>query len=74
MVHNPHVSLTERMRHLPIFYCAPEYRRWSGNRWISRPCYAQLQADFAGCRPSFTRESARNPHQHSIFKGSSRIL
>ena len=71
---SPHVSLTERMRHFPIFYCAPGSRPWSGNRWISCPCFAQMHADFAGCRPSFTRESARNPHQHSVFDRSLRIL
>ena len=48
-----------------IFYSAPVYRHWCGLRLISCPCSAQMQAVFAGCRPSFTRSSARNPHQHS---------
>ncbi len=30
--------------------------------------------DFAGCRPSFTRASSRNPHQHWIFIRSPRNL
>ena len=35
--------LRVRMRHLPIFYCAPESRHWSGNRWIRRLCRVSTQ-------------------------------
>ena len=59
-------ALRDTRPHFPqIFYSPPKYRHWCGLHWIR---------EFAGCRPSFIRASARSPHQHSIFVRSQRIL
>ncbi len=62
------LGLFSEVKHLPPTSDAPPWHDEFAN-----PAPLEKWAGIAGCRPGFTRKSARCPHQHSTFVRSPRI-